>query len=75
MSNAENTHSEGTVSVHSKETNQRMKIIEHIPDALVKVVHGIVLDWKVLQVMGNIDEKHWGTPEGKWIPCNFSGLG
>lgn len=58
MSNAENTHSEDTVSAHSMETNHRMKITEHIPDALVKLVHGIVLDWKVLQVMGNIDEKH-----------------
>ena len=37
------------VSVHLKKTNQIIKIIEHIRDALVKLVHRLMSEWKIIR--------------------------
>ena len=34
-----------------------MKIVGHIFDALAKVVYGLILEWKVLQMIGRVDWK------------------
>ena len=41
----ENQQSENDISVHLKKTNQRMKIIAHISNALAKVVNGVMPKW------------------------------
>ena len=46
------------VSVHSKKTNQRMKVIVHIPDILTNVIHGLMAEWKVHQVIAKNDGKY-----------------
>ena len=46
LSELENQHSEDFISVHLKETNQRTKIIRHIPDVLAKVNDGTMSEWK-----------------------------
>ena len=51
------------VSVYSKKVNQRMKVIRHIPDALGKIVHGLMSEWKIYQVIAKIDGKHRGAAE------------
>ena len=38
----ENQHSEHVVSVHLRKTNQRLKVIGHIPVVLSKVIHGLL---------------------------------
>ena len=39
----ESQHSEHVISVHMKKTNQRTKIIQHIPDPLAKSLDGLML--------------------------------
>ena len=41
-----------------------MEISGRIPDALAKIVHGLISLWKVLQVIIKIDGEHKGSPEG-----------
>ena len=41
----ENQHSEYVTSAYRKNTNQIMKVI---PDALAKVILGLILNWKFL---------------------------
>ena len=53
----ENQHRKHVVSVYTKKTNQRMKIIELIPDALAKVVDGLMLELKTVQVIKVIHGK------------------
>ena len=50
-----NQHSERVISVHSKKSNLRMKIIGHIPDAFVKVVDELMLERKYRQVIDKAD--------------------
>ena len=45
-----------------------MKVIMHTPDTLAKVVHGLMSEWKVFQVIATIDGKHIGAPEETWVP-------
>lgn len=49
-----------------------MTDIRHIPDALAKVVHGLMLVWKLFQKIVKIDGKHRGAPEETWVP--FCGI-
>ena len=58
---------EHVVSFHLKETNQKMIVIGNIPDTLAKLVHGLMSDWKVLQVIANTDGKHRDAPERTWV--------
>ena len=53
----ENQHRKHVVSVYTEKTNQRMKIIELIPDALAKVVDGLMLELKTVQVIKVIHGK------------------
>ena len=39
--------------VHSKENNQIIKVIEHIPATLTKFCHELMLEWKVLHVINH----------------------
>ena len=49
-----------------KKNNQRMKITGHIPCALAKIVDGLMLEWKNLQVIDKVDGKKQGsTKENK----------
>ena len=41
-----------------------MKFVRHIFDTMVKVVQGLILKCKVLQVIVKIDGKHRDPPEG-----------
>ena len=58
LEKARNHHGEHAVSVHSKKTNQRMKTIGQIPDALAKVVHKMMPESKFLQGTENNYGKH-----------------
>ena len=59
--------------VHLKDTNQKLKVIEHILDSLVKVVQGIMLDWKVLQVIVKINGRLTGKMELRFFAfCCFN---
>lgn len=52
-----------------KKNNQIIKnywTYSSIPDALDKVVHELMVKWKVLQVIANIDQKYRGKSEGTW---------
>ena len=69
-----NQHNEHVISVYWKKTNQRMKIIGHIPDALAKLVHGVMSEWKILQMIDKIDEKHKIAPEGTCMPGGGIGI-
>ena len=51
-----------------------MKIIGHIPDALAKLVHGVMSEWKILQMIDKIDEKHKIAPEGTCMPGGGIGI-
>ena len=44
-----------------------MKFIRHIPDTMAKVVHGLISEWKVLQVRVKIDGKHGSAPGGTLV--------
>ena len=68
MIEPEDQHSNHAVSVYSKKNNQRIKVIGHIPDSLIKVVHELISEWKVLQAGTNIDGKHRGAPWVTWVP-------
>ena len=63
-----NQHSELSISIHSNKTNQRKKIIEHIPDAFVKVVGRIISEWKNCRMIDKVDVKNRVLPEGKKVP-------
>ena len=39
-------NNEHIISIYSKKTNERMKTIGHIPDAMAKVLHGLMSEWK-----------------------------
>ena len=56
------------MSVHLKKTNQRMKIIGYILEALAKVVDVLVLEWNNLQVIDKVDRKNRIPPEEKSVP-------
>ena len=66
--------SEHVISVHSKKTNQRTTLIEHIPDALAKVIDGLISEWKDLQMTDKVDVKNTVPPEGGkgawWWNCD-----
>ena len=47
-----------------KKTNKKMKFVRHIFDTMVKVVQGLILKCKVLQVIVKTDGKHRDPPEG-----------
>lgn len=65
---SENQLNQHVLSIYLKKTIQRMKIIWHIPDALAKVVDGMMSERKVLQVIDKIDNKKQRTaPEGTWV--------
>ena len=49
-----------------------MTDIRHIPDALAKVVHGLMSVGKLFQKIVKIDRKHRGAPEETWMP--FCGI-
>lgn len=51
----ENQHSNHVISFHLRKNNQRKKVIGHIPDALSKVVDGLMLVWKFHQVTAKFD--------------------
>ena len=53
MKKPENQHSEN--SVHWERINQNLKIIGHNSGALIKVVHGMILQWKVFQMTTKTD--------------------
>ena len=42
----EHQHSKHIISFHLKKTNERVKVIEHIPDTLTKVFHGLTSEFK-----------------------------
>ena len=63
LRNPENQHSEHAVSVRFKKNNQRMKFIGHITDALAKVAHGLMSEWRAFQVIVITDGKHRGAQE------------
>lgn len=44
-----------------------MKVIRHIPDALGKIVHGLMSEWKIYQVIAKIDGKRRGAAERTWV--------
>ena len=55
-----------------------MMITGHLPDALAKTGHGLMSEWKVLQVKVKANGKHRDAPEGTWeprcgidLPCNY----
>ena len=41
-----------------------MKVLRHISATISKAVHGVMSEWKVLQVISKIDGKHGRAPEG-----------
>ena len=51
----EDQHSNHVISFHLRKNNQRKKVIGHIPDALSKVVDGLMLVWKFHQVTAKFD--------------------
>ena len=61
-------HSKHAVSVYSRKINQRMEFVEHIPDTVAKLFHGLMPEWKFLQLIAKIYEKHRGVTEEKWVP-------
>ena len=56
---------EKVVSVYSKKTDQRRKIIGNISHTLAKLVYGL----KVHQLISKNDGKHRGAPERTWASC------
>ena len=55
-----------------------MNLTGHIPDALAKLVHGLMSEWKVLQVIVKTTWKHRCALKGTWvhdgeigIPCIY----
>ena len=60
----ENQCREHAVLVYLKKTNQRMETIGHIPDAFIKVVDGLMSQWKAPQVIDKTDGKHGVVLEG-----------
>ena len=42
-----NQHSKHAVSVYSKKTSQRMKLIRHIPNTMAKEVDGVMSECKI----------------------------
>ena len=44
-----------------------MKVVGYISDGLAKVRHGLMLEWKVLQIIPKIDGKHRCAPKGTWL--------
>lgn len=45
-----------------------MNISGNIPYVLAKIVDGLMSEWKVLQVLDEIDWKHSVSPEATWVP-------
>ena len=45
-----------------------MKCTRQIPDSMAKVTHGLMSEWKVLQLIVKIEVKHRSAPEGTWVP-------
>ena len=60
----EREHNKHAVSVYSKKTDQIMNVIGHNPDSLAKVVHGLMSEWMVFQLILKIDQKYTSAPEG-----------
>ena len=50
--------------------NQRKKVIGYISDTLTKVVHGLMAEGKVHQIIAKNDRKHKGELEGTWVPVS-----
>ena len=53
----ENQHSRNAISIHSMKTNRDNKNNGHTPDALAKVFHGLMSEWKLLQVKVKTDKE------------------
>ena len=45
-----------------------IKEFRHTPDILALLVHGLMVDWKVLQVIAKIDGKQTVALEETWVP-------
>ena len=60
-------HSGNAVSIHQNKLMKK-KVIGHMPDALTKVVHGLMSEWKLLQVKVKTDGQQRDAPEGAWMP-------
>ena len=43
-----------------------MKFIGRIPDTMAKVVHGLISEYKVNQLIVKFDGKYRGAPEETW---------
>ena len=53
----EKEHNEHVISVHSKKSSQRMKIIGHNSEALAKFVDELLSKWKIFQLIARVDVK------------------
>ena len=45
----------------------KLKLIEHIPNTLNKIFHGMMLKWKFLQLITKADVKLRGAREKIWV--------